>query len=213
VGFHLRDLVEDFAMGLVEADAQRPQHISRSGRVYKEGIGPHNEDKTVELVLAELERAKPERYEEHAVGVQYPGGSSRQKCDLCIGNSASPDWAVEIKMLRLLGDNGKPNDNMLMHILSPILISGAPLLTARSWRTPSSGRTKRSLFMHFITRLGRCCLPSRRSRLLLVESPPWARDAGLISPGLFIRFIMREPCLVGRSGDQGARSLHNEVSD
>ena len=25
----------------------------------------------------------------------------------------------EVKMLRLMGDNGKPNDNMLMHILSP----------------------------------------------------------------------------------------------
>jgi hypothetical protein len=33
----------------------------------------------------------------------------------------SPDWswAIEVKLLRLLGDNGKPNDNILMHILSP----------------------------------------------------------------------------------------------
>jgi hypothetical protein len=46
-------------------------------------------------------------------------GASRQKCDLCVGDD--PDWAlaVEVKMLRLMGDNGKPNDNMLMHILSP----------------------------------------------------------------------------------------------
>lgn len=29
------------------------------------------------------------------------------------------EWAVEAKMLRMLGDNGKLNDNMLMHILSP----------------------------------------------------------------------------------------------
>jgi hypothetical protein len=28
-------------------------------------------------------------------------------------------WAIEAKMLRLYGDNGKLNDNMLMHILSP----------------------------------------------------------------------------------------------
>lgn len=26
---------------------------------------------------------------------------------------------MEVKMLRLMGDNGKPNDNILMHILSP----------------------------------------------------------------------------------------------
>ena len=50
--------------------------------------------------------------------VPYCGGS-RQKCDLCIGLMPHWDWAVEIKMLRLMGDNGKPNDNMLMHILSP----------------------------------------------------------------------------------------------
>ena len=30
-----------------------------------------------------------------------------------------PGWAIELKMLRLMGDNGKLNDNMLMHILSP----------------------------------------------------------------------------------------------
>jgi hypothetical protein len=33
--------------------------------------------------------------------------------------SPSWEWAIEIKMPRLMGDNGKPNDNMLMHILSP----------------------------------------------------------------------------------------------
>lgn len=38
-----------------------------------------------------------------------------QKCDLVLEG----EWAVEVKMLRCLGDNGKPNDNILMHILSP----------------------------------------------------------------------------------------------
>jgi hypothetical protein len=35
---------------------------------------------------------------------------------LKIGNDR---WAIEAKMLRIMGDNGKPNDNILMHILSP----------------------------------------------------------------------------------------------
>lgn len=51
------------------------------------------------------------------MNISFPNG--RQKCDLCVGASSSWDWAIEIKMLRLMGDNGKPNDNMLMHILSP----------------------------------------------------------------------------------------------
>jgi hypothetical protein len=43
----------------------------------------------------------------------------RQRCDLCLGKPDAWVWAVEFKLLRLLGDNGKLNDNMLMHILSP----------------------------------------------------------------------------------------------
>src|SRR5262249_37292179 len=39
--------------------------------------------------------------------------------DWCLGAPPQWEWAVEAKMLRLLGDNGKLNDNMLMHILSP----------------------------------------------------------------------------------------------
>jgi hypothetical protein len=35
------------------------------------------------------------------------------------GAPAPWDWAIEVKMLRLLGDNGRPNDNMVTHILSP----------------------------------------------------------------------------------------------
>jgi hypothetical protein len=40
------------------------------------------------------------------------------KCDLVV-RIGPEQWAVEIKMLRFMGDNGKPNDNILMHILSP----------------------------------------------------------------------------------------------
>ena len=53
-----------------------------------------------------------------ALGVPYPD-VPRQKCDLCIGQKSCWEWAIEIKMLRFLGDNGKLNDNILMHILSP----------------------------------------------------------------------------------------------
>jgi hypothetical protein len=40
------------------------------------------------------------------------------KCDLKLTTSATKLF-VQGKLLRLKGDNGKPNDNMLMHILSP----------------------------------------------------------------------------------------------
>ena len=71
------------------------------------------------MIVVELQALAPEQYENRLrTGVPY-SGVSRQKCDLCIGTEPNWEWAVEVKMLRLMGDNGKPNDNMLMHILSP----------------------------------------------------------------------------------------------
>jgi len=62
--------------------------------------------------------SRPDTYGSHALSVRYPGGS-RSKCDLCLGSADAWEWAIEFKLLRFLGDNGKPNGNMLMHILSP----------------------------------------------------------------------------------------------
>jgi hypothetical protein len=106
-------LARDFAAGLMLADARRPRWAA-----YRPGIGPHTEPKAVALVLAELRRDHPALYGSVQTGVPYPN-SPRQKCDLLITPSGGRSWAVEAKMLRLMGDNGKPNDNILMHILSP----------------------------------------------------------------------------------------------
>jgi hypothetical protein len=57
-------------------------------------------------------------YRDFQSGVAYRN-LPRQKCDLCIGTSPAWSWVIEVKLLRFLGDNGQPNDNILMHILSP----------------------------------------------------------------------------------------------
>jgi hypothetical protein len=103
-------------MGAV--DARRPvARSARSEAIYQPGIGPHSESKTLELVIAELKERTPTVYGGARVGVPYPA-SPRRRCDLVVP-AAGGDWHLEVKLLRLLGDNGKPNDNMLMHILSP----------------------------------------------------------------------------------------------
>jgi hypothetical protein len=106
-------LARDFAAGLMLADARSPRWGA-----YQPGIGPHTEVQTVALVLAELRREHSSLYGAVQTGVPYPN-NLRQKCDLLISPSGGRSWAVEAKMLRLMDDNGKPNDNMLMHILSP----------------------------------------------------------------------------------------------
>jgi hypothetical protein len=114
----LEKLVRDFARGLAAADARHPQSVGvRTGKIYQPGIGPHTETQTLKLVLSKLSRID-QVYVQHSFDVPYRG-SSRQRCDWCLGTEPDWDWTIEAKMLRLLGDNGKLNDNMLMHILSP----------------------------------------------------------------------------------------------
>ncbi len=115
----LASLVADFAAGMQRADSRRPIAVNqRSKRPYQPGLGPHSEAATVKLVMDELVADWPARYGHHEVGVPYADGS-RQKCDLCLGIDPEWEWAVEVKMIRMLGDNGKPNDNLPTHILSP----------------------------------------------------------------------------------------------
>lgn len=116
----LGTFVSDFATCFRLADLRRPQAVNiRSKEAYQVGLGPHGEAQTVKLVTQELQEYLPQKYKgEIGISIPYPT-STRQRCDLCLGQPPVWDWAIEVKMLRLLGDNGKLNDNILMHILSP----------------------------------------------------------------------------------------------
>jgi hypothetical protein len=63
-------------------------------------------------VIAELRATAAAQYAATRVRVPYPG--SRQKCDLLVA-----EWAIEVKMARPNGDNGKPDDTSIKDILSP----------------------------------------------------------------------------------------------
>jgi hypothetical protein len=113
----LGTFVANFANAMAVVDAFGPRAANqRSGVIFQPGIGPHSESETVRLVTQRLSNL--DSTINYALNEPYPS-SSRQRCDLCVGTNGDWEWAVEIKMLRLLGDNGKLNDNMLMHILSP----------------------------------------------------------------------------------------------
>jgi hypothetical protein len=113
----LAELVEAFAQGMSDADAAFPVWVSqRSGRAYQPGIGPHAENAAVALALEHM-RQRPD-LAEVPMGqfLPYPA-APRQKCDLWVGEPLQ--WAVEIKMARFRGDNGKPDDTALKDLLSP----------------------------------------------------------------------------------------------
>lgn len=92
-------------------------HKQPQKKPYQPGIGPFTEAETVELVVKELASLYPERYQKHAFQVSY--FRTRQKCDICFGLVPTWEWAIEVKMLRFFGDNGKPADAAITHLLSP----------------------------------------------------------------------------------------------
>jgi len=138
----LPDIVKAFAQGLKNADSRKPKYekyqagfaeslkhvdnppVDNSQRPkcknYQAGIGPFPEPKAIALIIQELSHMQELSHIKVEQDVFYPDPETRQKCDICIfSNSNHFDWAIEVKLLRFLGDNGKPNDNMLTHILSP----------------------------------------------------------------------------------------------
>jgi hypothetical protein len=139
----LADVVIDFAQAIQAVDSAEPVEAS-----YLPGIGPLREARTVELVMTHLAGADPVRYASHALGVRY-GDRTRQEADICLGGPAPWEWAIEVKMLRLLGDNGKRNDNMVTHILSPYPANKSALTDCTKLLTASLGIHKAVLIYGF----------------------------------------------------------------
>lgn len=116
----LSTYVSDFAGAVKRVDSAGPCAVNaRSGQSYRPGIGPHTEDQTVAMVMADLCQHSPASYRgAFSLQVPYPM-TPRSKLDIAFGAGGHWSLCVEVKMLRLMGDNGLVNDNMLMHILSP----------------------------------------------------------------------------------------------
>ena len=111
-------LARVLAHAVQTVDARLPVAVNkRTGTAFGAGLGPHSETETFKLIVDEARATEPRWLIDAAFSIPYPE-SPRQKCDLRLSTPAG-DLFVEGKLLRLKGDNGKPNDNMLMHILSP----------------------------------------------------------------------------------------------
>jgi hypothetical protein len=113
----LTRFVSDYAEAVQRIDGAAPVWTSTTtGKGYQPVIGPHPETEVVRLIANDLGATNATTYRQIVLGFPYPM-APKQKCDVVV--TSSENWAIEVKMLRLMGDNGKANDNMLMHILSP----------------------------------------------------------------------------------------------
>ena len=109
VTVELEKIVEDFATALKTVDATAP--VGGSGR-FKPGVGPLTESEVVAFCLGHLRTVEPLTYD-HAAPAKYVG--SRATCDLVIPGL----WAIEFKLARPFGDNGKPAERWSENLLYP----------------------------------------------------------------------------------------------
>ena len=127
---HLETIAARFAEGLVAVDAATThvQVNARTGAPYLPGVPSMNEETFVANVARWWHNKHPEDFstdETLHTGVPYPI-NARQKCDLVVATQPvmgepRAEWAVEVKRVQLVGDNGKNNDFGMAKLLSPYL--------------------------------------------------------------------------------------------
>jgi hypothetical protein len=125
----LRNILERFSEGLVKID-EKTKHVSsnqRTGEIYLPGVKTMSEPKFVEEFLtwwlsSHANDFNPPNAAEREVPYE---GIPRAKCDLILSTDGSslsnPEWAIEVKHIALVGNNGKNNDYGVAKILSPYL--------------------------------------------------------------------------------------------
>jgi hypothetical protein len=96
----LRDLVSDIADALFQIDAS-----GEPFRTFAPGVGPYGEPQLVKLIAAQLNQLP--QYENSVRTKRTP--------DLLVPNK----WAVEVKIARPFGDNGKEAENWSVNLLHP----------------------------------------------------------------------------------------------
>lgn len=97
---NLDELVTDVTAALVAIDASR-----QCFRTFQAGVGPYGEPQLVKLIAAHLNQLP--NYHGTVSTKRYP--------DLLIPS----EWAVEFKITRPFGDNGKEAENWSVNLLHP----------------------------------------------------------------------------------------------
>ncbi len=125
----LDQIVDRFAEALlyIDFDDSRFRENRKRDKVYLPGLAAMPENEVVQCFTEWWSSTYPEELPSHEcvrLEVPYPL-SKRAKCDLVLIADPSvdsrPEWAIEMKRIQFVGDNGKRNDFGVPKILSPYL--------------------------------------------------------------------------------------------
>ena len=122
----LSQIVHRYAEGLsaIDREVTLERSNQRTREVYLPGLKTMLERDAVDQLNNWWARAHPDDFvSPSAHSTQIPFlGQGRNSCDHVItteGPESPPEWAIEVKYLQLVGDNGKRNDYAVAKALSP----------------------------------------------------------------------------------------------
>lgn len=159
----LQEIAERFAAGLTELDSleAEPRFSPRTGEMYLPGVKSMAEGGLVDALDSWLGSNHPDLFVDasaHATGVPYPT-LARTKCDFVfttVEPVSPPEWAVEVKNITLIGNNGKRNDFAVAKMLSPFLKDRSLLHDVLRLRTYPLGRRHAAIGYAFSYDLDTC---------------------------------------------------------
>jgi hypothetical protein len=145
----LEVIVDRYAEGLAAVDKLpiTPRTNRKTGEQYLPGIKTMLEPDLVLEIDKWWSTTYPDDFSpagSHEVGVLYPG-SEKNRCDHVFstdGSNKDSEWAIEFKLLHLVGDNGKRNDFAPAKALSPFLKDRSLYHDVERLRTSSIARRR-----------------------------------------------------------------------
>ena len=126
----LKHIVNRFSQGLLAVDEthRAARTNARTQEEYLPGVAAMTEPILTKHLASWWRTAHPEDFNENlelVCEVSYPNiaKAKKAKCDLVIQEkeSSKPVWAVEVKRIQLVGNNGNTNDYGIAKMLSPYL--------------------------------------------------------------------------------------------
>lgn len=124
----LAEIISRFATGLKAVDDSSTHRgvSARTGAVYLAGVPSMTERQLCQELVEWWTSTYPNDFYPRGVcreEVPYPG-LSRARCDIVFSSQPDagvPEWAIEIKRIQFIGDNGKKNDHNVQKMLSPYM--------------------------------------------------------------------------------------------
>lgn len=161
----LKEIVNNIAelIPVVDSTTQKQNHGRRTKRPYLKGVKTLREPQFVEELILQWKKTKPGQTLLTDITDEFPypvnevpsGNKKGETCDIVLTSTdvevmfGTWEWAIEIKYLSLVGNNGNNNDYVMQKAISPYLKDRSLVHDIEKLKKASFGKRKAVIFYGF----------------------------------------------------------------